>query len=115
VLVDDKPVFEFTPSILRCIVQSDHLRRISFAQKNQERFVFLLGRVTLITDKEATLECREDNPTLRHLVPYDYCVWATGVAYAHPIHHHLWEQNFSLADREAEFALYRQKVKDASE
>lgn len=84
ILVDDKPYFEFTPSVLRCIVQPAKVRNVTF-QHAGEGFSFILGRVTHSTQGEATIAHPEGDRVVMLSVLFDFCIWATGVAFCHPI------------------------------
>lgn len=110
VLVDEKPFFEFTPATLRCIVHPGHIKRITFSQYSDPDFTFLLGRVTCMTEREATVSRTDDDRVTVFSVPYDYCVWATGVDYVPPIRSPHWRRNPTISRRRGEFGFFRHRV-----
>lgn len=115
VLIDEKPFFEFTPSTLRCIVYPGHISRITFSQYSDPDFTFLQGHVTCMTEREATVVRQENERAAVFSVPYDYCVWATGVDYAPPIRSPHWRRNPTILTRRGEFGFFRHRVLAASE
>lgn len=115
VLVDDKDFFEFTPSLLRCIVFPDHLKRITFEQNANINVSFMRGKVTYLTNHEATVARNEVDRMTVHSVPFDFCVWATGVQFTRPISSPAWQHGPSLMRRRGEFSYYRHRVLAAAE
>ena len=113
VLVDEKPFFEFTPSVLRCIVQPSHIGKITFNQQTHPDLEFLEGRVTCLSETAATVFNIADGIT--STIPYDYCVWATGVKQAPPIKLHSRNAKSTTATRREEFESFRQKAFQAKE
>lgn len=80
-LIDDKPFFEYTPALARCIPYPSHIHSITVSHKNDTDIEFIRGRVTQVTTSEATVAC---GGTETLTVPFDYCIWATGVSYGRP-------------------------------
>lgn len=115
ILVDQKPFFEFTPSVLRCIVHPEHLRLVTFQQNTDPEISFLRGKVTYITGHEATVVRRDDDRVTVFSIPFDYCIWATGVQYAQPISLPAWQHNPTLVRRRGEFSYFRHRVMSATE
>eukprot|EP00737_Agarophyton_chilense_P001502 gb/GEZJ01001690.1/.p1 GENE.gb/GEZJ01001690.1/~~gb/GEZJ01001690.1/.p1 ORF type:complete len:438 (+),score=43.12 gb/GEZJ01001690.1/:1386-2699(+) len=108
--VDEKPFFEFTPSILRCIVQPAHLHNITFPHDDSDERIFAVGRVTLITPSEATIKRHDGNRITYISVPFDYCIWATGVSFTQPIHSgHTYDEVCTIQKRHFELERYRLK------
>lgn len=110
ILIDEKPFFEFTPSTLRCIVHPGHIRRITFNQHSDPGIIFLQGRVTCMTDREATVSRREGDRVTAFAVPFDFCVWATGADYAQPIRTTYWGNNPTVLRRRGEFGYFHHKI-----
>lgn len=114
--VDEKSFFEFTPSILRCIVHPNRLDGITFDHDETENRRFALGRVTNITPSEATIERREGNRITIITVPFDYCVWATGVSFSEPIRTgQTYNEPCTIHKRSSELERYRAKCMVANE
>lgn len=115
VLVDEKPYFEFTPSVLRCVVDPDHLKRITFEQGSDPKVSFMQGNLAHITNTEATvISTGEDEPSSRS-VPFDFCVWATGVQFSRPISCPAWQKSPCLIQRREDFSYFRYRVLAAKE
>jgi NADH dehydrogenase FAD-containing subunit len=81
-LIDCKGYFEFTPGILRTIVQPSHIRSI---QKRHAHYLknteIIEGEVTAIEEKGDTRNVMVD----KRKIPFDYCIIASGSRYALPI------------------------------
>lgn len=114
-LIDEKPYFEFSPAVLRCLVHPGHIRQITFPQHTDHDFAFLQGRVTHITAREVTVTRHINNSISIFAVPYDYCVWATGVDYAHPIRTPSWRRQPTVPRRRGEFGFFRHRVMSANQ
>lgn len=82
--IDQKPFFEFTPSILRCIVQPAHHEQIIVDHYETKSRKFILGRLRLINQSEAEVEAFVDDIIVLRSIHYDYCILATGSSYAQP-------------------------------
>lgn len=76
-LIDDKGFFEFTPGILRTLVDPTHLRAI------QVRHAQYLRRTRIVTGCATRIDGRMV-VVGRRTVPYDYLVIATGFRYSLP-------------------------------
>ena len=83
ILIDEKSFFEYTPSILRSIVEPSHLCKSQVKHKNYLKNTKIIkGRVGVISKKDVTVN---DNK-----IKYDYLVIASGSSYSSPIkEHHL--------------------------
>lgn len=74
VLIDTKDYFEFTPSILRTIINPKHAKKIQVLHKNYlKRAQVIVGHATKISDKEVLVGEAKVN--------FDYLVIATGSRY----------------------------------
>ncbi len=77
-LIDTKDFFEFTPGILRTIVEPDHLRKVQVLHSHYLRYASLL--TDTVTDVSYT-----HVHTPHHRLAYDYLVIASGSTYRQPI------------------------------
>lgn len=98
-LVDSKPFFEFTPGILRTLVEPNHMQHI---QRTYASFLsdvqFVQGKVTGITSSFVSLGSKK--------IPYNYCVIASGSAYKAPIK----EENVVLASRADHLHAFHERL-----
>ncbi|KYR02147.1 putative apoptosis inducing factor [Tieghemostelium lacteum] len=76
-LVDTKDFFEFTPSILRTIVDPQHIRRIQVLHSHYLKH-------TNVVQKEVTGVYPRDITTDDKTIPYDYLVINSGSSYNSP-------------------------------
>lgn len=77
-LIDTKDYFEFTPSILRSIVDPHHLQTIQIDHKKAHtKTSFIKGKVTSFDTKHVYLGKKK--------IPFDYLVIASGTYYSPPI------------------------------
>ena len=87
-LIDSKDYFEFTPSILRTIVEPDHMKKVQLLHSHYlKKAVLIREEVEEITEKNVVLKKKK--------VPYDYLVLALGSRY----NSHIKESNVVLAMR----------------
>lgn len=87
-LIDTKDYFEFTPGILRTLVDPRHMKKIQVLHSNYLDFTtFVHGRVTGFTEKEVSVGKKR--------IPYDYLLICSGSHYASPIK----EKNIILPNR----------------
>src|SRR3989344_7837879 len=77
-LIDSKDYFEFTPSVLRTIVEPQHIKKIQ--AKHQD----YLPRSVIIKDEIAKISGK-DVITSTKAIPYDYLVICTGSIYGSKI------------------------------
>ncbi len=77
-LIDIKEYFEFTPSIIRVIVEPEHLKKIQVLHKTYlKKARVIIGEVTSITSKD--VQVNKEN------IPFDYLALCSGSSYASPI------------------------------
>lgn len=78
ILIDDKEYFEYTPGILRTIVEPQHVNKI---QRKHQTYLtnteFICAEVSSIAPSYVTC--------LKKKIPYDYLVLASGSSYGSPI------------------------------
>src|SRR3989338_5112888 len=87
-LIDTKDYFEFTPSVLRTLVEPEHVKRIQVLhQRYLNSAKVVRGKVTAITPKEVKIG--------QQSIFYDYLIIASGSRYASPIK----EKNLVLVTR----------------
>ena len=78
-LVDSKPFFEFTPGILRTIVEPEHKDKIQIMYKSiLKNTSFILDYVKSVTNKKVKLDSGDE-------LSYDYLVICSGSGYREPI------------------------------
>ncbi|MBI2102251.1 FAD-dependent oxidoreductase [Candidatus Woesearchaeota archaeon] len=101
-LFDTKDYFEFTPSVLRTLVQPDHLKKIEVKHSAYLRHTTIIQKaVTEFTSAEVIADQKH--------YPFDYLVIASGSHYTTPIK----EENIAIAARGKELREYAQKLEDA--
>ncbi|MEK6876928.1 MAG: FAD-dependent oxidoreductase, partial [Nanoarchaeota archaeon] len=77
-LIDSKDYFEFTPSVLRTIIEPEHIKKIQALHKNYlNKAVVISGIVKDIGKKDVTTSGRK--------FPYDYLVICSGSEYNLPM------------------------------
>lgn len=87
-LVDTKDYFEFTPGILRTLVDPRHMKKIQVLHSNYLDYTkFVHGRVTSFNEKEVLVGKKK--------IAYDYLLLCSGSHYASPIK----EKNVVLPNR----------------
>ncbi len=101
-LIDLKDYFEFTPSVLRTLVEPQHaekiqVRHLQYLKKTQ----IVQGHVIDIDEKEVY--------TASQVFPYDYLVIASGSRYESPIK----EAEMVIAGRSKELTQYAEKLRKA--
>ena len=102
-LIDTKDYFEFTPSVLRTLIESEHAGKIEVChQKYLLRAFVVRDEVISITE--------HDVKTTSKKLPYDYLIIATGSRYNVPIK----EKNMIITDRGEELRKYSQKLREAN-
>lgn len=115
VLVDEKDFFEFTPSVLRCIVDPDHIHAITFPHA-ERGLRFVKGRVTHLSTSEAAIERRlPTGCTSVMSIPFDFCIWAPGVLYARPIHSPAQLDVCNVPRRREELHQFRTRILNAEQ
>ena len=102
-LIDTKDYFEFTPSVLRTLVEPEHALKIEVChQQYLHKSTVLREEVISITDK--IVKTKSQN------LPFDYLIIATGSRYNSPIK----EKNMIIAGRGEELRKYSQKLQEAN-
>ena len=101
-LIDTKDYFEFTPSVLRTIVEPKHVKKIEVLHTHYlTKTHVLLDEVMDILDDVVV--------TKKEKVPYDYVVICSGSRYATPIK----EEDLVISSRGKELRRYAEKVRQA--
>ncbi len=101
-LIDTKDYFEFTPSILRTIVEPDHFKKIEVQHTSYlTTATFIKGYVTEVNQHQVSIGTKK--------IPFDYLVLAMGSTYSTPIK----EQNLVIASRGEELKEYSQRLQKA--
>jgi apoptosis-inducing factor 2 len=99
-LIDSKNYFEFTPSILRTIVEPQHAKKIQVLHRHYlHKSNVVEGTVENITDTEVITETQS--------FPFDYLAICSGSKYSPPIK----EQNLVIASRGLELMKYAEKLR----
>lgn len=101
-IIDSKDYFEFTPSVLRTIVEPDHINKI------QVRHSQYLHQVKIINE-----EVKNISPTAviikSGFLTFDYLILCSGSTYHTPIK----EKNLVITSRAEELREYAEKLKEA--
>ncbi len=101
--IDSKDYFEFTPSVLRTIVEPEHASKIQVLHTTYLRqAVIIKGEVTSVTHTEVKVG--------KHTFPYDYLIIASGSTYNSPIK----EKDLVIASRADELREYAHKLEKAA-
>ena len=101
-LIDNKDYFEFTPGILRTIVDPEHIKKIqAFHNDYLKKAKVLIGQVKEINDKCVIIN--------KEKIEFDYLVICSGSSYYLPIK----EKNIVIAARANHIGSYYNKIKDA--
>jgi apoptosis-inducing factor 2 len=88
-LIDSKNFFEFTPAILRTIVEPEHIKRVQILHKHYLHYsTIIIGKAKTFTEKEVVLENGKK-------IPFDYLVVSPGSSYGSNIK----QENVVLASR----------------
>ena len=101
-LIDTKDYFEFTPSVLRTIVEPEHVAQIQVLHRQY------LHRAKIIKE-----EVKKITPTAVKLksasLPFDYLILCSGSTYNTPIK----EKNMVITSRAEELREYAERLKEA--
>ena len=101
-LIDTKDYFEFTPGILRTIVDTEHMNKIQVLHNDYLTTAhFCFGKVSHITSKEVLVGKKKYS--------YDYLIISSGSRYNSPIK----EMNLVIATRAQELRKYASTLKSA--
>jgi NADH dehydrogenase FAD-containing subunit len=102
-LIDTKDYFEFTPSILRTLVDPSHLKKIQVKHKKY------LKNATVIRDFVTDITYEHVKFGKNNTLPYDYLVIASGSHYAAPIK----EKDVISSIRSKEMKEYHEQIHKA--
>lgn len=98
-LIDEKEYFEFTPGVLRTLVNPSHRRSIEILHKEYlQRTRIIQGTAIAITKKDITINHKK--------IPFDYLIIASGSRYNSPIK----EKDLVIASRAKELQEYSQQL-----
>jgi len=101
-LIDNKPYFEYTPGILRTILEPEHEKKIqALHEKYLKKSKILIDDIEEISKKE--ILCK------KHKIPFDYLIIASGSSYNAPIK----EAGLIPATRAKELVMYHNKLEKA--
>ena len=101
-LIDTKDYFEFTPSVLRTLVEPEHAAKIQICHKSYlTNATVIAGRVTLIREKEVLVGKKS--------IPFDYLVISSGSHYNAPFK----EKNLVIGTRAHHLKDYTKKLETA--
>lgn len=101
-LIDTKNYFEFTPSVLRTLVEPEHAAKIEVCHQ-----AYLLN-ASVLWDEALSITTGSVK-TKSKILPYDYLIIAAGSRYNLPIK----EKDMIIADRSEELRKYSQELKQA--
>ncbi len=103
VLIDTKDYFEFTPGILRSIVEPEHLKKIQILHSTYLKNAQIIkGEVKKVSDKYVFMNGKK--------LSYDYLVLSSGSRYNSPIK----AQNMLLASRTHELKEHSKKLESSN-
>lgn len=102
-LIDTKNYFEFTPGILRTVIEPKHMRAI------QSLHTHHLHKTNIVVSKVLSVTSRFVQ-TAHKTYPYDYLVIASGSSYNPPIK----ESDVVIATRAEHLREYHRKLEEAS-
>src|SRR3989338_6321881 len=101
-LIDNKDYFEFTPGILRSIVEPSHLKHLQIPHKKYlKKARVLMADVTEISEKEVILNSAR--------MPFDYLFICSGSGYANPIK----EADVIMSARGFHLASFSEKLENS--
>jgi apoptosis-inducing factor 2 len=103
VLIDTKNYFEYTPSILRTIVEPEHMQKVQIKHKDY------LKNTKIITNKVKEIT-KEVVITSGTIFKYDYLVICSGSRYNKPIK----QENVILTSRASVLRNYAEKLKKSN-
>ena len=101
-LIDSKDYYEFTPAVLRTIVEPWHARRIEVEHRRYlKKAKIVKSMVTKVTPNSAFVGDKEYS--------FDYLIIAAGSSYTTPIK----EDNLVVSSRAAELKEYAERLREA--
>ena len=98
VLIDRKDYFEFTPGILRCLVEPEHLKNIQVMHKDYFKGQVIVGDVTKVFPDYVVVDGEK--------IYYDYLVICSGSRYSMPFK----EEDVAIAGRGEDVVRYYEKL-----
>jgi NADH dehydrogenase FAD-containing subunit len=102
-LIDTKEYYEFTPAILRTIIEPEHIKKIQVIHTHYLPYAtFIRDSVRTVQEHELTLKSRKK-------IPFDYLAICSGSSYNVPIK----EQNVIRTDRAHHLYQYHEKLEHA--
>ena len=101
-LIDQKEYYEFTPSILRTLVEPEHARKIQALHSSY------LTTTEIIKEKVIDITPKGVKTT-KTFLPFDYAIICSGSRYNDPIK----GRNVVIASRAAELQQYTEKLRQA--
>jgi len=108
ILIDQRDYFEYTPGILRLLVEPEHARKICHPLPHRSHTV-LQGKVTSTSNATVTyVDSSKKNKTIK----FDYLILATGTTYQYPVS--ASHDEYTLHGRMAGWHVQAKKVEDAS-
>lgn len=106
-LIDNKEYFEFTPGILRTIINPEHIKKIEIKHSDYlKRAEVIIGEVRILKKKEAVAYSNGK----KRIIGFDYCVVASGSKYSSPIK----EKNLVMTNRSKELSTYHKNIERAN-
>lgn len=111
VLVSSQEYFEFMPSILRCLVQPEHLGAVSSSYTSHP-FQFVHGTVIALAKNSATVRLLSGGLERSVIeVRFQFCIWAVGVGYSMPVKPN--DQTVVMDQRISEISDWHERIKKA--
>ncbi len=105
-LIDSKNYFEFTPSILRTLVEPKHIKLIQTLHSHYLHHTKIIrGHVVNVTENEVHIRDQEK------AIPFDYLIVATGSSYNSPIK----EADVIITSRAHELREHTHKLEHAKQ
>ena len=102
-LIDTKDYFEFTPGVLRVLVEPEHIKKIQVCHESYlKKSKFLRGKIFSINDNSVSLENGKK-------INFDYLVLASGSFYHEPFK----SENVVSATRAKELSEFYERLKNA--
>lgn len=111
-LVDVKAYFEYTPGVLRCLVEPEHLSEVTLAYATvaeRYHFTFLQGEVLELSEHSATVRTVDATQQLE----FDYAAICCGSGYEEPIRPRKGFED-TLGDRQVNIEEWREDIKQCS-
>lgn len=103
ILIDTKDYFEFTPSVLRTIVEPEHMKAINSRHSNYlKKTKIIVGNVTSVSKKDVTVRKTKDTKK----IAFDYLVICSGSRYDSPMK----EENLVVETRASHLKKYYDKL-----